>query len=169
MKRQILTGAGILLIILASLLIFWSLRETDEKKIKATLSELCRIGSKSTGENPALGALKANRSEKVFAPRCHFDFRVNSFDGVYTPTEIGANILRFQSLFQWIQLEAGDLQIEVRQDEALLFFTGEFTGVPKNSQKEKISEIRDIEARLVRTPEGAWKFVRMKIRNVLEK
>lgn len=169
MKTKIFSAVGLLFLLAGVLLLFSIFRDTDEKKIHRTLDELCRIGSKSSGENPALGALKANRADKVFSPRCRFDFRVNSFDGEYTPTEIGSRILRVQSFFQWIKLETSDIEISVKENNGKIFFTGEFAGLTKTGKQEKISEIRDIEAELVKNDKGEWKFVRMNIRPVLEK
>lgn len=169
MKIKIFSAVGLLFLLAGVLLLFWFFRETDEKKIHRTLDELCRIGSKSSGENPALGALKANRAEKVFAPRCRFDFKYNSFDGEYNPTEIGSKILQIQSFFQWIKLETSDIEISVNENNGKIFFTGEFSGLTKNGKQEKISEIRDIEAELVKNDKDEWKFVRMNIRPVLEK
>ena len=168
MKRKVFAVVGTVLV-LAAILCFFFLRDTDEKRIRGTLDELCRIGSKSTGENPALGALKANRADKVFAPRCSFNFRINSFDGVYTPTEIGANILRIQTLFKWIKLSTSDLQIEIDGDKGKIFFTGEFSGVAKHGSGSPHNDVRDIEADLVKNSENEWKFTRMTIRKVLEK
>lgn len=169
MKKKIFAASGILLAVVIGLILFWTLRDTDEKRIRRTLDELCRIGTKSSGENPALGALKANRADRVFAPRCRFNFRVNTFDGEYTPTEIGAKILRIQTMFQWLKLSTSEVEISVQQGTGRVFFTGELSGVTKHGRSEKINEIRDIEASLVKNDKGEWKFSAMKIRNVLEK
>ena len=168
MKSKIIAALGTVLV-LAAVLCFFFLRDTDEKRIRGTLDELCRIGSKSNGENPALGALKANRADKVFAQRCSFNFRINSFDGVYTPTEIGANILRIQTLFKWIKLNTSDHQIEVDGNKGKIFFTGEFSGVAKHGSGSPYNDLRDIEADLVKNGDNEWKFTRMTIRKVLEK
>ena len=168
MKSKIIAALGTVLA-LAAVLCFFFLRDTDEKRIRGTLDELCRIGSKSNGENPALGALKANRADKVFAQRCSFNFRINSFDGVYTPTEIGANILRIQTLFKWIKLSTSDHQIEVDGNKGKIFFTGEFSGVAKHGSGSPHNDLRDIEADLVKNGDNEWKFTRMTIRKVLEK
>ena len=168
MKSKIIAVLGTVLVI-AAVLCFFFLRDTDEKRIRGTLDELCRIGSKSNGENPALGALKANRADKVFAQRCSFNFRINSFDGVYTPTEIGANILRIQTLFKWIKLSTSDHQIEVDGNKGKILFTGEFSGVAKHGSGSPHNDLRDIEADLVKNGDNEWKFTRMTIRKVLEK
>ena len=168
MKSKIIAALGTVLV-LAAVLCFFFLRDTDEKRIRGTLDELCRIGSKSNGENPALGALKANRADKVFAQRCSFNFRINSFDGVYTPSEIGANILRIQTLFKWIKLSTSDHQIEVDGNKGKIFFTGEFSGVAKHGSGSPHNDLRDIEADLVKNGDNEWKFTRMTIRKVLEK
>ena len=168
MKSKIFAACGACLLC-AALLCFFFLRDTDEKRIRTALNELCRIGSKTEGENPALGALKANGANKIFASRCTFDFRINSFDGVYTPTEIGANILRIQTLFKWIKLNTSDIQVEVDGSKGMIFFTGEFSGIAKNGRGEKHSDVRDIEAHLIKNEQNEWKFTRMTIRKVLEK
>lgn len=168
MKKKFFAATAVFAAICIALFLFWSFQDSDEKRIRETLNELCRIGAKSSGENPAFSALKANRADKVFAPRCTFNFRVNSFDGEYTPTEIGSRILRMQALFQWVKLSTSDLQIFVQDGKGRAVFTGELSGIAKQGN-DKISEIRDIEAQLVKNDQGEWKFSAMKIRDVLEK
>lgn len=148
--------------------VFFFFSESDEKKIKSTLDELCVIGSKSSGENPAFLALKANRADKVFAPKCHFNFKLHSMDGVITPTEIGARILRLQALFNSVKLDFSELEIAIEGDKALVFFTGSLSGVLK-SNGDKVDELKEIEALLVRQESGEWKFSRMSFKNILEK
>lgn len=148
--------------------VFFFFRESDEKKIKSTLNELCVIGSKSSGENPAFLALKANRADKVFAPKCSFDFKLHIMDGVITPTEIGAKILRFQALFNNVKLDFSELEIAIDGDKAAVFFTGSLRGVLK-SNGDKVDELKEIEALLERQESGEWKFSRMSFKNILEK
>ena len=133
------------------------------------MHELCSITSKNSGENPALGALKANRADKVFAPKCRLNFKVRLWDGDVTPTEIGARLVRVHALFQWCKITFSDLQTEIRGDEAHVIFTGNFTGVSKQDGRNKIDEIRDIEGKLARDPQGNWKIYSLDVRNILDK
>ena len=168
MKRKMLVFLPVLVFLAAGIVVLFLCRDTDEKRLRQTLKELCVLGSKSTGQNPALGALKANRADKVFAPRCRFNFGIHVWDGECTPTEIGAKILRIQALFQWIKLDFADLVMTVENDKAHVSFSGSFRGVSKQGGN-KIDEIRDVEAQLVKQKNGEWKFTSMDIRKVLEK
>ncbi|MBR2373561.1 MAG: hypothetical protein IKA87_04960 [Lentisphaeria bacterium] len=166
MKIKIFAAAGVLLL-LCTCFLFWLLRDTDEKKISRTLDELCRIGSKSFRENPALGALKANKADKVFAPRCLFNFRLHMMDGVISPTEIGSRIVRIQAAFKWIKLDFSELEVAINKNQADIFFTGSLHGELK--QGGKVEELREITATLERQEDGSWKICRMNIKNILEK
>ena len=168
MKKSVIVWVVLLFLLGAAAAVFFFCRDTDEKRVRQTLKELCSFGSKSSGENPALGALKANRADKVFAPKCRFNFGILLWDGECTPTEIGAKVLRIQALFQWIRLDFSDLQSVVENDQAQVSFTGQFTGVSKQGGS-KVDEIRDIEAVLVKQKNGEWKITSMNIRKVLEK
>lgn len=144
-------------------------RDSDERRIRRTLAELCEIGSKSSGENAALGALKANRADHVFAPVCRFNFAQQVMDGVLTPTETGARILRLQGMFDRIELGFSELEIAVAGDRANVAFSGSFKGRLKYGDARDVDEIREIEAELARQKDGRWKFTRMSFRQVLEK
>ena len=168
MKKSLIVLATALLLLAAAAVTLFFCRDTDEKRVRQTLKELCSFGSKSSGENPALGALKANRADKVFAPKCRFNFGILLWDGECTPTEIGAKVLRIQALFQWIKLDFSDLQSVIEKDKAQVSFSGRFTGVSKQGGS-KVDEIRDIDAALVKQKNGDWKITAMHIRKVLEK
>ena len=149
--------------------IWFFFRDSDEKRIRRTLTELCDMGSKSSGENPAVSALKSNRADHVFAPKCHFDFGLNAMDGVLTPTEIGARLLRIRSMFQWIKLDFSDLSVSVAGEEARVFFSGSLKGRIQHGNAGEVDEIREIDGELARQPDGRWKFIRMSFRQILEK
>ena len=166
---------SVLVIVLAAaaisaVCVYWCFfRDSDERRIRRTLAELCEIGSKSPGENAALGALKANRADHVFAPVCRFNFAHQAMDGMLTPTETGARILRLQGMFEWIRLSFSDLEIAVAEDKADIVFSGAFKGRLKYGDAREVDEIREIEAALARQKDGRWKFTRMSFRQVLEK
>ena len=156
--------------VLASAAVCWCLfRDSGERRIRRALEELCEIGSKSSGENAALGALKANRADHVFAPVCRFNFAQQVMDGVLTPTETGARILRLQGMFDWIKLSFSELEITVEGDKADIAFSGSFKGRLKYGDNREVDEIREIEAELARQKDSRWKFTRMSFRQVLEK
>ena len=175
MKKIILIVSCVFLLGVAGAGIFFLLRDTPEKQIRRMLNELCEIVSKSRGENAAMGAFKANRTDKVFAPRCEIKFRHNVFDGGYTPTEIGANLLRFQTLFHHLTVSCSNLETAVSTlpgtrtaASAKIFFTGQCTGVLKNTS-EKVEEIRDVEAQARYIKDKGWRITAITIHKVLKK
>ena len=170
MKRSVLVIVLAAAVFASAVGVYWCFfRDSDERRIRRTLEELCEIGSKSSGENAALGALKANRADHVFAPVCRFDFAHQAVDGALTPTETGARILRLQGMFDRIRLSFSELEIAVKGDKADAAFSGAFKGRLKYGDAREVDEIREIEAELARQPDGRWKFTRMSIRQVLEK
>ena len=90
MKKKFLFLLGTLLLLAAGVLCFYFFRDNPHRQIRRTLNELCEIVSKGSGENPAVSGLKANRADKVFAPKCEIKIGRHLFDGIYTPTVIGA-------------------------------------------------------------------------------
>ena len=151
---------------------FFFFRDSEEKQLRRMLDELCEIVQKSSGENHAVSGLKANRADKIFAPRCEIKFGRHLFDGSYTPTELGANIMRFKGVFKELDISYTDLSIAVSDvpdgnKAAKLFFTGKCSGVLKNSS-EKVNEIRDLEAVAVKGEKG-WRLRTVIIVKVLEK
>lgn len=175
MKKIIVTASCLLLFCAAGAGAFYLLRDTPEKQIRRMLNELCEIVSKGKGENAAMGAFKANRTDKVFAPRCDIKFRHNVFDGGYTPTELGANLLRFQTLFHYLTVSYSNLEIAVSirpgtrtAESAKIFFTGQCAGVLKSSS-EKVEEIRDVEAQAHYIKDKGWRITALTIHKVLKK
>ena len=168
MKKRVMLVVSAAVLAAVVLCGFVFFRDNDETRIKAALNELCNIGAKGSGENPAFLALKANKADRVFAPECVFNFRLHMMDGAITPTEIGSRILRIQALFKWIKLDFSELEIEVQGDRAKVFFTGTLRGEMKNSGT-KTEELREIEAIFLRQKDGAWKIARMDVKNILEK
>ena len=170
MKRSVLAIVLAAIAAASATGVYWRFfRDSDERRIRRALEELCEIGSKSSGENAALGALKANRADHVFAPVCRFDFARQVVDGVLTPTETGARILRLQGMFDWIKLSFSELEITVEGDKADIAFSGSFKGRLKYGDNREVDEIREIEAELARQKDSRWKFTRMSFRQVLEK
>ena len=172
MKKRLIFSAAVLLLAIAGTTIFYLCRDTDEKQLRRMLEELCEIVSKSSGENHAVSGFKANRADKIFAPRCELKFGRHLFDGSYTPTELGANIMRFKGVFKELDISYTDLSIAVSDvpdgnKAAKLFFTGKCSGVLKNSS-EKVNEIRDLEAVAVKGEKG-WRLRTVIIVKVLEK
>ena len=170
MRRSVLVIVLAAAAVASAVCVYWCFfRDSDERRIRRTLEELCEIGSKSPGENAALGAIKANRADHVFAPVCRFDFARQVVDGVLTPTETGARILRLQGMFDRIALGFSELEIAVSGDKANVAFSGSFKGRLKYGDARDVDEIREIEAELARQKDGRWKFTRMSFRQVLEK
>lgn len=175
MKKKILIAGVIFFLCAASVGSFYFFRETPEKQIRRVLNELCEIVSKSKGENAAMGAFKANRADKVFAPKCEIEFHRTAFDGSYTPTETGANILRFQTLFHHLKVSYSNLETAVNffpgtrtLSSAKIFFTGQCTGILKNGS-EKIDEIRDVEAVVHYIKDKGLRITGISIHKVLKK
>ena len=174
MKKTLLTICGVLLLLAAGSFLFLIFRDSDEKQLRRTLDELWDIVSKSSGENHAVSGLKANRANKVFAPRCEVRIGRHLFDGTYSATEMGANIMRFKSSFSEIKISYSDLETAISTTPenvprtAKLYFTGQCTGSLKNSPREKINEIRDVEAAAVKTEKG-WRLTNIVIVKVLQK
>ena len=173
MKKKFLFLLGTLLLLAAGVLCFHFFRDNPHRQIRRTLNELCEIVSKGSGENPAVSGLKANRADKVFAPKCEIKIGRHLFDGIYTPTVIGANIMRFKTLFKWLKISYSDLTTAISYTDgspvsAKLFFTGSCSGIQKTGHQEKIDEIRDVEARAVKTDKG-WRITYLFINKVLQK
>ena len=174
MKKRVISAAAVLLLAIASAVIFYMCRDTDEKQLRRMLDELCEIVSKSSGENHAVSGLKANRADKVFAQRCEIKSGRSLFDGNYTPTELGASIMRFKALFQQINVSYSDLVTAVGspgadgKKRAKIYFTGTCSGVLKNNPNEKIEEIRDLSGLAIKDEKG-WRIVALDIVKVLEK
>lgn len=168
MKKNLIYAAIVLLLAVAGGVFFYLCRDTDEKQLRRMLDELCEIVSKSSGENHAVSGFKANRADKVFAQRCEIKFGRTLFDGTYTPTEIGANIMRFKGLFKEIDVSYSELVLAISDKRAKLFFTGRCVGVPKNNPGEKIEEIRDLNG-LAQKGENGWRIIALDIVKVLEK
>ena len=151
---------------------FFFFRDSEEKQLRRMLDELCEIVQKSSGENHAVSGLKANRADKIFAPRCEIKFGRHLFDGSYTPTELGANIMRFKSIFKELDISYSELTVAISDTPAgikaaKLFFTGKCSGTLKNSP-EKVNEIRDLEAIALKGEKG-WRLCAVTIVKVLEK
>ncbi|MBR2874117.1 MAG: hypothetical protein IKB99_11520 [Lentisphaeria bacterium] len=174
MKKKFLFLLGTLLLLTVGVLCFYFFRDNPHRQIRRTLNELCEIVSKGSGENPAVSGLKANRADKVFAPKCEIKIGRHLFDGIYTPTVLGANIMRFKSTFKWIKISYSDLEFAINHKEdgtpsaAKIFFTGQCTGVLKNAPQEKINEIRDVEAVVINTEKG-WRITHLVINKILQK
>ena len=174
MKKNLIYAAIVLLLAVAGGVIFYLCRDTDEKQLRRMLDELCEIVSKSSGENHAVSGFKANRADKVFAQRCEIKFGRTLFDGTYTPTELGASIMRFKALFQHLNVSYSDFVTAIGspgpdgKKRAKVFFTGRCSGVLKNSSSEKVDEIRDLNGLAVKDEKG-WRIVALDIVKVLEK
>lgn len=175
MKKKIFYIAGTLVVLLAAIFSFYFFRDDDKKQLRRNLDELCEIISKSTGENPAVSGLKANRADKVFAHRCHVKIGRFFTDGSYTPTEIGANIMRFKGAFKWIKVSYSDLEFAIstvpgtrNAASAKIFFTGSCTGSLKNANPDRVDEIRDVEI-LAEKGEKGWRFKSIVITKILQK
>ena len=174
MKKRLIFSAAVLLLAIAGTMIFYLCRDTDEKQLRRMLDELCEIVSKSSGENHAVSGFKANRADKVFAQRCEIKFGRSLFDGTYTPTELGASIMRFKTLFQQIKVSYSDFVTAVDKSAtdgkkyAKIFFTGRCSGILKNNSREKVDEIRDLSGLALKDEKG-WRIIALDIVKVLEK
>jgi len=148
---------------------FFFRSESEEAKIRRNLDELCRICSKSRGENAAVLALKVNKgTEKLFAPVCLLQFRTGWFDGKTNPTKLGADIIRFQHVFESLKFDVSDVKITQEESgRASVLFSGSVKGRGKNGRT--FDEVRDIEAVLKQDNEKSWKIVSLVFHEVLER
>lgn len=142
---------------------------TPEAQIRRLMAELCSIASKPAGENAALGVLKINRTDKIFAPSCRIDVQHQYVDGSLNPSEITSMLARYRPLFAEVQINMRDMEIMIgpESDQASVYFTGILRGTPKKGGG-RVEEVRDLFCRLKKIDDH-WRISEIAIREVLEK
>ena len=123
-------------------------QDSDEAQVRRTLRQLCRISSRYENEKAAVGVMKINGTDKVFAPECRIDFRHEMFGGIYTPAEITSTIT-----------------VEP-PDRASAVFTGTLDG--RLNDGKTVNEVRDLYCTLEKR-EDRWLITSISVRDVLEK
>jgi len=141
--------------------------ESEEDKVTAKIRELAELISKPAGEAPAAGMMRLAGTNRIFAPQVEIDLRRERFHGGISAGEIPARIAAFRK--QMIKAEAGVADIEftlLTGEQAEVSFSGSLEGIVSGGGR--IAEVREVEAALVKTPEG-WRISRLVLRPVLER
>ncbi|MST97272.1 hypothetical protein FYJ85_09485 [Victivallaceae bacterium BBE-744-WT-12] len=142
-------------------------QDSDEAQVRRTLRQLCRISSKYENEKAAVGVMKINGTDKVFAPECRIDFRHEMFGGIYTPAEITSTMARVRSMFRSCVVDMRDVAITVEPpDRASAVFTGTLDG--RLNDGKTVNEVRDLYCTLEKR-EDRWLITSISVRDVLEK
>lgn len=159
--------AGVVIVLLGGLSLWYLCRDSEELKITRTLRALCTLASKPEKESAALGAVKISKTDDVFAPSCRFEFKHEMFSGSYTPREITGQLTRYRAFVRWSEASMRDLQIlEITPERATAVFTGFLEGATTDGKG--ISEVRDLFCELVKV-EGEWRIDELTVREILEK
>ena len=165
--KKILLPALIFLLLIAGIVCFFTLRDSEEAKVKKVLQTLCRMASKNRGENAAAAALMISRTDRIFAGEFDIDIGQGMFNGKLNPTKMTSELARYRAIFEQVAVKAQDIEISFPDPaQAAVIFSGTLQGTTKNGKS--ISEARDVECLLIKQPNG-WLISRLIIRDVLER
>ena len=165
--KKFLLPVLILLLISAVGVAFFCFRGSEEAKIRGVLQTLCRMASKSRGENAAAAALMISRTDRIFTGEFDINVGHGLFSGKLNPTQMTSELARYRAVFEQVEVKAQDIEISFPQpDQAAVVFSGTLRGTTKKGNS--VSEARDVECTLNRMPQG-WMISKLIIREVLER
>lgn len=166
MKKYLFPLLILVLALLAGLFVFLT-RDSEEVKVKKVLGSLCRMASKSEGDNAAASALMISRTDRIFAGSFEINISNGMFNGVFNPTKMTSELARYRAVFAHVKVRTQDEEISFPSpDKAVVLFSGILDGTTKNGKS--LSEARDVECYLSKTEKG-WLITKMVIREILEK
>lgn len=154
MKPRLLV---LLLAVLAGLS-WWWLRPDAEDRVRAAHQDLARLLSKSADDGAKPIFIDSLRFQAMFADSCELSGEAGGLIGAYTPEAMAGLIIRTRSLFERIDLDIGELAVELRApDDALARFTAELTASSASEDRAPLSETRSVISRMQRV-DGDWRF-----------
>ena len=165
MKKSILSV--IILLLLAGAVFCLFRPESEADKVKKVLRTLCRMATKTPGENAAAAALMISKTDKIFADNFHISISNGMFNGSFNPTKMTSELARYRAVFKNVKVEAQDMEVSFpAPNQAQLVFSGILNGDTKTGHT--ISEARDVICLLEKAPKG-WLIKKMEIREIMEK
>ncbi len=141
---------------------------TEEARIRGKFREAASIVSKA-GEEENIAMIGVTRLlENLLADPCSIEITRTSLSGSYSPRELASLVARGRGTFEELELSFHDLDITLRgESRADVIFTAHLTG--KRAREERIREIREMEATLVKNEDQDWVFSKINVKEVLRK
>ena len=165
---HLLAAVGILILLGAAVFgIGYSLRPTDEHKIRGQFRTLSERVSKTKKEGVISAAGTAQAVSKLFTNSVTVEIVGLAWNsGPYSRESIAANVLRGRALFDSIRLSFDDMEIEVSGTRAKTFTSAVLSGVLHDGRK--IREVRELET-ILKKNGSEWLFSSFKAREIIKK
>lgn len=167
MVKKTLFAAVPLILVLAAGVWFFFFRQTEESIIRGRFREFSEAVEKRGPEGGITAVAAARRLGGFFAERTSVDVDgLTWLNGDYSPEVIVANAFRARAMFSRLSLEFNDIELEIRENTARVFFTAVLDADPKN--RNPVREIRELEAGL-RKVDGKWVFESFRVQDIIKK
>lgn len=150
--RPLTVAAGLLIVAAA----WWLLGNDSAAEVRAAHADLARVLSKSGEGDDGLSVLQLRSLESMFAEELVVAGDANGLSASYSPEEIVGLIVRVRSVFASVELELGELTVELpAPDRAVATFRAGLSG--RESDGELVREARSVVSRM-RHVDGDWRF-----------
>jgi len=155
------------LIIIAGIVAFFWIYQSDEARIKKRFTSISELAAKDGEENELMAALKARKIADVFAKSCRIDIPSESISQTFSKDEIPPHVMAGRARYSRLAVKFYDIQIKFPDDNtADVDLTASVAAL--TSSNEPVNDIYEVRCALNKI-ENDWFFTKIEEVEVLEK
>ena len=165
MVNKIIVVSVLAAAVVAGLYILWP---SEESRVKETFEEIAAALDKSGNESTIDALGKARRAVALVEPGSRFEAFDRSITLPNNPSDITPHVVAFRNLAANMHFAFEDIEVKLSGDDRAevtcdFFYTGDDVGL-------SVRDARALDATLHKDPEsGRWRFVRVRLSNIIEK
>jgi hypothetical protein len=142
-------------------------RGNESSRVQRQFRRLAESVSKTSGEGNLTMVMKTETFQRLFAPECDLEFKEQVLNGVFTPDQLVAQLVRGRSQLSTITASFPDVVTTFPENDlAVVAATARFQATHRNGQA--VDETRELECEL-RKIGGEWRFQRVAVVEVLKR
>lgn len=166
-KHLLIAGGILILLGVLAVGAWYYFRPTEENRIRGQFRAFSGLVAKK-GKEGVIASVGISQSvAKLFTDKTTFEIEgLPWIAGPHSRENIAANVLRGRALFESVQLSFDDIEIEVSDKTARVFYSAVLSGTL--SDGKAIREIRDLES-ILKKKGSEWLFESFKAREIIKK
>jgi hypothetical protein len=142
-------------------------RGNENSRVRRQFRRLAESVSKAPDEGNLVMVMKTETLRRLFAPECDLEFNEQVLNGVFTPDQLVAQLVRGRSQLSTITASFPEVVATFpKPDLAVVAATARFQATHRNGQA--VDETRELECEL-RKEAGEWRFQRVAVVEVLKR